>query len=159
MAFRPIFGGYCCLTITRVITHSAVVNIQVQAALEGLPPPVGGAESHLGLEAFFLFLPPTRWKRELQPTNALVYALRSPPASTGIGTSAYLHSKFSRNGVSVSYELFSHFLCDFNLEVTSFLPFMDTCSLSAVCFGGVRDAVNDKQEIPPTRLTSSVLHI
>lgn len=116
-------------------------------------------------EAFFPFLPSTWWKRNHQPheppTNpdSHVYCLRSPPRSRGIVTSGYLHSKFFRNGVSVSYELFSRFLCDFNLEVTSFLRFMDTCSLSAVYFGRVRDAVNDKQEIPRTRLTSSALHI
>lgn len=71
----------------------------------------------------------------------------------------YLHAKFLHNGVSVSYDLLSRVHCVFNLEVTSFLHFMATCSLSAVYLGRERTAVNDKQQIPPTRPTSSVLHI
>lgn len=88
------------------------------------------------------------WKRNDKPRYSNFphfYCLRSLARSRGIVTSGYVHAKFLHNGVSLSYDLFSRVHCAFNLEVTSFLHFMATCSLSAVYLGRVHNAVNDKQ--------------
>lgn len=105
---------------------------------------------------------PVGGKRKDKPTCSdcpHFCCLRSPARSRRIVTSGYLYAKFLHNGVSLSYDLFSRVHCAFNLEVSSVLHFMATCSLSAVYLGRVHNAVNDKQKIPPRRLTSSVLHI